>query len=104
MHKRERILGDGPVQYVLEHRGGWDEWSDTYWAVTAVILPDGREVNRFRDAIDHYGHEVSIEFPSRRHGPHADISVEWSNPYIVREFSSLSSFNEWAEDHIDRFK
>ena len=104
MHTRERIYGDGPIKYVLEHRGGWDEWSDTYWAITFVILPDGREVSRFIEAIDHYGNEVSIEFPPRRHGVYSDISVEWSQPYDVREFSTLSNFNEWAEDHIDRFK
>lgn len=104
MHGRtEKVTDDKPVSYVLERRGGWDEWSDAHWAVTGVMVPGGRELSRFVDATDHYGNPVSIEFPPRRHGV-GSITVEWSDPFNMREFDSLAEFNDWAEDHIETFK
>lgn len=86
-------------QYIVEKRGGYDEWSDAYNAVIAISFPDGSEFRtRFFD--DEFetadGHALQVEFPSR---PNDSISVEQYEPsYEHWEISSINKFTEKVED------
>lgn len=85
-------------QYIVEKRGGYDEWSDEYNAVVAISFPDGSEFRtRFFD--DEFetaeGHTLQVEFPSR---PNDSISVEQYDPsYDHWEISSINKFTEKIE-------
>lgn len=88
------------MEYIIEYRGGFDEWSDEYKAVLGVRLADGTEISRFPNDIftDQNGNELEVEFPARRHSDR-DIKIErYAESYKHWGVSSLSKLEDATDE------
>jgi hypothetical protein len=85
------------MEYVTKRRGGFDEWSDVYEEVTAVIV-DGSEYPRRTEEVfvDEASRPLTVEFPPR---PKERITIErYEDGYRVWESPSLSSFESSVDE------
>lgn len=92
-----RPRGSTGFRFVVEQRGGWDEWSDKYQAVVGLKTPDDdvltrTEVHDGFEAGD--GGKINVDLPMR-YGD--NMTVEWYDPEYRYEEVSISEF----EDMID---
>jgi hypothetical protein len=88
------------MEYLTEHRGGWDEWEDEYEAVIGLIFSDGTEYRQrnFKDMFeDKDGNQLEVELPRRTSIGDNEICIERYDPEYESWFLTLSEL----EDHID---